>query len=93
MSIVMAHLHVRFIINELTELEIKALKNDEVVVSKMILVPDDYKLFHYRKGDSIEVQTAEGYRLWCFIEELEVVADQERIILIFTLRHNAGNTY
>ena len=88
----MGHFHVRFIINELTDHEIDTLKNDEVVISKMILTPDDYQLFHYRKGDSIEVQTAHGFRLWCFIEELEVVADHERIILIFMLRQNAGNT-
>jgi len=82
----MAHFHLRFIINELTEEEIEALKNDDAIISKMILTPDDYQFFHYRKGDSIEVQTAHGYRLWCCIEDLEIVASHERIILIFTLR-------
>jgi hypothetical protein len=81
----MNHIHVRFIINELSEDEVVALENDQVIISKLILSHEDYKLFHYREGDAIEVQTDHGYRLWCKIKHLEIVSDDERIILIFTL--------
>jgi hypothetical protein len=81
----MNNIHVRFIINELSEEEVEDLKNDHVIISKLILSPDDYKLFQYREGDSIEVQTDQGYRLWCKIKNLECVADTERVLLIFTL--------
>ena len=81
----MRPIHVRFIINELTEQEVESLKNDEMIITKMILTPDDYQLFHYRAGDSIEVQTEHGNRLWCKIEHLESVSDDSRVILIFTL--------
>jgi hypothetical protein len=78
-------IHVRFIINALTEQEVESLKRDEIIITKMILTPDDYKLFHYRTGDAIEVQTEHGNRLWCKIEHLEIVSDDFRVILIFTL--------
>jgi hypothetical protein len=83
----MNHIHVRFIINELSEDEVDELKNEHAIITKMILTPDDYKLFHYRQGDTIEVQTDQGYRMWCTIKHLEVVANDERVILIFTLFH------
>jgi hypothetical protein len=93
MSVVMAHIHVRFIINELTEEEIAALKDDHTIVSKMILLPDDYKLFHYREGDTIEVQTDHGNRLWCRITNLEVVSAEDRVVLIFTLVKEDDHKY
>jgi hypothetical protein len=81
----MNHIQVRFVISELTELEIDALRNDEVVISKMILTPDDYRIFHYKEGDAIEVETETGNRVWCQIRQLEIVSRNERVILIFTL--------
>jgi hypothetical protein len=78
-------IHVRFIINQLTEAEVDALKNGDSIITKMILSPDDFRLFHYREGDSIEVQTDHGNRLWCNINHLEVVSDDIRVIIIFTL--------
>ncbi len=85
---VMNPIRVRFIINELTEQEVESLKSDDAIITKMILTPDDYKLFRYKEGDSIEVQTDHGNRLWCRIEHLEVVSDDIRVILIFTLLHD-----
>lgn len=80
------HIPVRFIINALSETEVQFLKNGQQVITKMILTPDDHKLFHYREGDEIEVQTDHGNRLMCTIKHLEVVGDDERVILIFTLQ-------
>jgi hypothetical protein len=80
-------IHVRFVISELSEDDIQALRNADVIISKMILTPDDFRLFHYRTGDTIEVENQDGNRLWCRIQELEVVDSNEQVILIFTLRH------
>jgi hypothetical protein len=81
----MNQIQVRFVISELTEQEIDALKDDEIIISKMILSPDDYKLFHYKECDEIEVETEHGNRIWCRIKQLEVISGDERVILIFTL--------
>lgn len=86
------HIPVRFIINALSEEDVDSLKNSHQVIAKMILSPDDYKLFHYREGDQIEVQTDHGNRLVCTIKHLEIVADNERVILIFTLLWNQKKT-
>ena len=81
----MAPIKVHFVISQLSEGEVEALKDSRSIITKMILFPDDYKLFNYKKGDAIEVETQIGNRLWCTIQDIEVVENEERIILIFTL--------
>lgn len=76
---------VTFIIGEINEEEVQSLNNGYFIISKMILTPDDYKLFRYKEGESIEVETAQGYRLWCTINHMEILQDEERVIIIFTL--------
>lgn len=78
---------VTFVISQIPEEDVSALKNNRAIVSKMILCPDDYKLFHYKEKDVIQVETQNGNRLWCEITHLEVVEREERVILIFTLEY------
>jgi len=75
----------RFIVGKLSSEEMQALKEGHTVITKMLLIPDDYRVFHYKTGDPIEVETEEGDRLWTRIQNLEVVEDPERVIIIFTL--------
>ena len=75
----------RFIIGKLTDEELRALKQNEPVISKMLLVPDDYKVFHYKEGDEIEAETPDGNRIWTIIRNMEVLTVDERVIIIFTL--------
>lgn len=77
----------RFIIGKITDEEFQTLKNGSPVVSKMLLIPDDYKVFHYREGDSIEAETQDGNRILTIIKNMEVLEDEERVIMIFTLVH------
>ena len=81
----MSHIKVRFVISELTTEEVEALTNNEVIISKMILTPDDFALFHYKEGDEIEVETEHGNRMWCVMRHREIISGDERVILIFTL--------
>ncbi len=74
-----------FIIGQLTEEELEALKRDEAVITKMLLVPDDYNVFHYKEGDEIEAQTPDGNRIWTIIRNMEVLPVDERYMIIFTL--------
>lgn len=76
---------VNFIIGQLSEEDADALKKGYSIISKMILTPDDYSLFHYKEGEFIQVETDHGLRLWCTITNLEVVKDDKRVIMIFTL--------
>jgi hypothetical protein len=78
-------INIRFVISQLGENEISTLKSGEPVISKMILSPEDHRLFRYAEGDSIEIETAHGNRLWCTITHLETISDPERVILIFSL--------
>lgn len=75
----------RFIIGKLTDEELQSLRSGRKIISKMLLVPDDYKLFHYREGDDIEAETQDGNRIWTTIRNIEVVGDEERVIVILTL--------
>ena len=84
----MDHIKITFVIGQVTEEELLALKNDEVIVSKMILVPEDYQLFHYKEGDRIQIETQHGNRLWCTIEHLEILERPPHVIIIFTLRQS-----
>lgn len=76
---------ISFIIGQLPFEEFEQLKRGHTILSKMILSPDDFKLFHYNDGDQIQVETNDGDRLWCVIKHLEIVSNEERVILIFTL--------
>lgn len=75
----------RFIVGRLTDHELLTLKRGETIISKMLLTPDDYKVFHYKEGDEIEAETEEGNRIWTIIHNIEIVQDQERVIVILTL--------
>ncbi len=75
----------RFIVGKLTDEELEALRQGHLVISKMLLVPDDYKVFHYREGDPIEAETQDGDRIWTTIRNMEVIEDEERVIVILTL--------
>src|SRR5688500_15816735 len=81
----MTQVKVRFVISQLTEDEVEALKASHPIIAKMILSPDDYKLFNYNNGELIEVETQNGNRLWCTIRDMEIVDSEERVIIIFTL--------
>lgn len=76
---------ISFIIGQLSDQEFEQLKEGYSIVSKMILPPDDYKLFHYKESQLIQVETNHGDRLWCTIQHLEILETEERVILIFTL--------
>ena len=82
---------IRFVISHLPEEDIEALKGGDLIITKMILTLDDYKLFQYRIGESIEVETNRGNRMLCTIKHLEIIPNPERIILIFTLRGNTSS--
>lgn len=75
----------RFVVGKLTEQELNALRKGDSIISKLLLVPDDYKLFHYKAGDKIEAETHDGYRIWTTIKNLDVVENDLRIIVILTL--------
>jgi hypothetical protein len=83
---------INFIIGQLSDEELETLKNGYSIISKMILTPDDYGLFHYKEGDNIQVETDDGNRLWCAIEHLEVLNNDQGIIIIFTLLKSEKNT-
>lgn len=77
----------RFIVGKLTDEELLALKSGDVILSKMLLTPDDHKVFHYKEGDEIEVETQDGNRIWTTIRNIEIIEDEERVIVILTLLH------
>ena len=65
--------------------ELDVLKGGGHVISKLLLVPDDYRVFHYKEGDEIEAETPEGNRLTTQIRNLEIVEDTDSVIVILTL--------
>ena len=77
----------RFIVGTLTDEELLTLRRGEIIISKMLLIPDDYRLFHYREGDDIEAETQDGNRILTTIRNIEVVEDEARVIVILTLFH------
>lgn len=81
----MGPFRMRFIVGKLTEDELLTLKRGEPVISKLLLIPDDYRLFRYAEGDEIEVETHEGNRIWTTIRNIEVVGDDNSVIVILTL--------
>lgn len=80
----MSAFKMRFIVG-ITEAELLALTKGEHILSKMLLIPDDYRVFHYCQGDNIEAETPEGNRIWTVIREMEVIEDEVRTIVILTL--------
>jgi hypothetical protein len=82
----------RFIIGKLTDDEFKTLENGEPVITKMLMTPEDYRVFHYKEGNEIEAETQDGNRIWTTIANMEIVEDAERVIIIFTLIHSSSNT-
>lgn len=81
----MQPIKVTFVIGQLRDEEMLALKNDEIIVSKMILSQNDSSIFRYNEGDQIQVESQNGDRVWCVIHQLEKVEREEGMILIFTL--------
>ena len=79
----------RFIVG-ITEADLLTLNQGHTVIAKMLLIPDDYKVFHYAQGDDIEVETPEGNRLWTAIRAIEVIEDEWRTIVILTLANAAS---
>lgn len=77
---------ISFIISEIPEDDLQGLRDGYTVIAKMILVPEDEKLFQYQKGDDIQVETENGNRLWCKILDLELMKNEDHILVIFTLR-------
>ena len=53
----------RFIIGKISDEELLTLKQGEPIISKMLLTPQDYSVFHYKEGDEIEAETVDirGY--------------------------------
>lgn len=70
---------------ELSNEELDVLKRGDQVISKLLLVPDDYRIFHYKEGDEIQAETYEGHRITTQIRNLEIVEDTDRVIVILTL--------
>lgn len=81
----MAEEIVKFVIGKLPEREIVYLKNNQRIISKLILSNKDFEIFNYKKGDRIEVQSEDGNRLWCRIFEMEILKNMDKVIIIFTL--------
>jgi hypothetical protein len=81
----MDQIKITFIIGQLTSEEMDVLNEGLPLISKMILSPEDYKLFRYMERDSIQVETDYGNRLWCTITHLEILEKENDVILIFTL--------
>jgi hypothetical protein len=75
-----------FIIGQVSEGDFESLAEGEKVTSKMILTEDDFALFHYKESDEIQVETDHGNRQWCTILHLEVLRENEKVLLIFTLQ-------
>ena len=82
----MSAIPVRFVIGQLPDEEIDDLKHDQVITSKLLLCPSDFEIFNYKRGDSIEVESHDGYRQWCTILDLEIVKTPIDVILIFSLK-------
>ena len=78
----------RFVVSKLSNEELLTLKRGEAIVAKMLMIPDDYKIFHYKEGDEIEVETQEGNRIWTTIRNMEIIEDDHRAIVILTLVHS-----
>lgn len=88
----MAAFRFRFVIGKITFEEFDALKKGEPIITKMLLSHEDHKVFYYKENDEIEVETQDGDRLWANITNLEIIEDEHRVIMIFTLTHSPAST-
>ena len=79
------HVSIRFMVGALDENDVLSLTSGQHVICKLILTPDDYRLFNYHEGDNIEVETEYGNRQWCTIRELEIIEADLAVIAIFSL--------
>jgi hypothetical protein len=84
-TFIMEAVHVRFIIGQINEADVVALKEGHTIVSKMILPVEDFSLFRYHEGDAIEAETHQGNRVWCTINHMEILKSEDGVIIIFTL--------
>ena len=75
----------RFIVGKLSKEELDLISRGYPVISKLLLIPDDYRLFHYKEGDEIEAETQDGNRIWTTIRNMEIVQDDTSIVVILTL--------
>lgn len=82
---VMTQIPVRFVIGEITEDEVTSLCEGNEIISKMSMSHEDFKIFVYREGHEIEVETEHGNRIWCRITNLEIINKQDGVLVIFTL--------
>jgi hypothetical protein len=76
---------VSFIIGGIVEEDFEALKEGYSINTKLILSQQDHELFHYNKGNGIQVESAKGDRLWCIIRDLEMIVNAENTLVMFTL--------
>jgi hypothetical protein len=81
----MSKVNIRFVVGELNEEDVQSLLDGQAVISKMILSKEDYRMFHYREGDRIEVQSENGNRQWCTISNLEVIENEVGVIIILSV--------
>jgi hypothetical protein len=77
---------INFVIGQISEGDFDTLASGEKVISKMILVNEDFALFRYKEGDEIQVETDNGNRQWCVILHLEMIEEPDKVLLIFTLK-------
>jgi hypothetical protein len=82
----MSKIQVSFILGEVSEEDVLALKNNQPITCKLLLTPEDLKLFAYSLGDLIEIETRNGHRLWSTIIHQEIIENAERVIIILTLK-------
>lgn len=79
---------ISFVIGQISEGDFDSLTAGHKVTSKMILYKEDFELFRYGEGDQIQVETDHGNRLWCTILHMETLAENEKVLLIFTLKQS-----
>jgi hypothetical protein len=77
---------ISFIIGQISEGDFESLTSGDKVTSKMILMEEDFRLFRYKEGDEIQVETDHGNRQWCTILHLEKLRENDKVLLIFTLK-------
>ena len=83
----------RFIVGRLTDEDLEHLKQDQCVITKLLILPEDYAAFHYKVGDEIEAETPEGNRIWTVIRHLERVENEDSVIVILTLVRALPNSH
>ena len=80
----MEYFRINFVVG-VTDDDLHSLQRGRSVISKLLLIPDDYKAFHYSEGDTIQAETPQGHRILTRISNLEIVENEEHVIIILTL--------